>query len=154
MTPHRLLADWSQWFWPVFANHLWQATLFALVVWIAAVWLNQTRTRYIVRHAVWLMALAKFLLPSVPLVLLARNLGLNLSWPSRTEMAAADAGVFIQIAEPVSQTALSIAGADHSEVYCMLTAVWLIGVVTCFGRWQWRRRRLAAVVLAGEKVES
>jgi len=22
MTPHQLLAEWSQWFWPFFANHL------------------------------------------------------------------------------------------------------------------------------------
>ena len=35
MTSHHLLAEWSQWFWPVFADHLWQATLFALAVWSA-----------------------------------------------------------------------------------------------------------------------
>ncbi|MCI0387585.1 MAG: M56 family metallopeptidase [Acidobacteria bacterium] len=153
MTSHQSLDEWSQWFWPIFANHLWQATLFALVVWIAALWLNRARTRHIVCHAVWLMAIAKFLLPSLWLVLLAREFGLNLSWPARTEMiAAADAEVFFQFAEPVTQAAQTNAGSGHSEVYCILTTIWLIGVVMCFARWRWRRRRLAAVVLAGEKV--
>ncbi|HKQ80311.1 MAG TPA: TonB family protein [Blastocatellia bacterium] len=153
MMIHQTFAEWSQWFWPFFGNHLWQATLFAFVVWIAAVWLNQARTRHVVRHAVWLMALAKFLLPSVALVLLARETGLNLSWPARTEViAAADAEVLIQFAEPVMQPAHSDAGVGHSEVYCSLTTVWLIGVVMCFARWRWRRRRLAAVLLAGENA--
>jgi TonB family protein len=148
MTSHQTLAEWSQWFWPVFANHLWHATLFAFVVWIAALWLGQARTR----HIVWLMALAKFLLPSALLFLLARELGLNLSWTARTEMiATADAEVFLQIASPVSQ---SDAGAGHNEVYCVLTALWLTGAALFFARWGWRRRRLAAVTLAGEKVET
>src|SRR5262245_41773779 len=155
MMTHQTLDEWSQWFWPFFGNHLWQATLFALVVWVAAVWLNQARTRNVVRHAVWLMALAKFLLPSVALILLARETGLNLSWPARTEMiAAADAAVLIQFAEPVTQSAPSSSSAGHSEVYCILPTLWLTGVVMCFARWLWRRRRLATVVRAGEKVET
>jgi TonB family protein len=151
MTSHQLLAEWSQWFWPIFANHLWQATLFALVGWIAAAWLNQTRTR----HIVWVMAFAKFLLPSAVFFLLARETGLNLLWPARTEMiAASDADVLIQIAEPVTQISQSNASAGHNEVYFALTAVWLIGSVICFTRWRWRRRRLAAVVRSGEMIES
>ncbi len=124
MTSHQLLAEWFQWFWPIFANHLWQATLFAFVVWITVFWLGQARTR----HIVWLMAFAKFLLPSALLFLLARGLGLNFSWPARTEtIAAADAGVLLQIAEPVAQATQSNAGAGHNEVYCVLTALWLNG---------------------------
>ncbi len=145
---HQLLAEWSQRFWPVFANHLWQATLFAFVVWIAALWLGQARTR----HVVWLMAFAKFLLPSALLFLLAQGAGLNLSWPARTEMTAtADAEVLLQIAGPVAQ---SDAGAAHNELYCVLTTLWLVGVAACFARWGWRRRRFVAVALAGEKVEA
>ncbi|HMB27886.1 MAG TPA: hypothetical protein VKS99_07250, partial [Blastocatellia bacterium] len=113
MTSHQLLAEWSQRFWPAFANHLWQATLFAFVVWIASLWLGQARTR----HIVWLMAFAKFLLPSALLFLMAQGVGLNLSWPARTEMTATvDAEVLLQIAGPVAQ---SDAGAAHNEVYCL-----------------------------------
>jgi len=148
MTSHQSLAEWSQRFWPVFANHLWQATLFAFVVWIAALWLGRARTR----HIVWLMAFAKFLLPSALLFLLARETGLNLSWPARTEMAATtDAEILLQITGPVAQ---SDSGAGHNELYCGLTALWLIGAALCFARWGWRRRRLAAVALAGERVEA
>src|SRR5262249_51624891 len=39
-------------------------------------------------------------------------------------------------------------------VYCVLTALWLVGVAACFARWGWRRRRFAAVALGGEKVEA
>jgi TonB family protein len=146
MTSHRLLAEWSQWFWPIFANHLWQATLLAVAVWIASIWLR----RPMARQAVWMMAFAKFLLPSTLLFFLAREAGLNIPWAARTEMiVAADAEVLLQIAEPVAQ---SDAGAGHLEIYCVLTALWLIGVALCFARWGWRRRRLAAVALAGEKV--
>ena len=148
MTSHQLLAEWSQWFWPVFANHLWQATLFALAVWIAALWLGRARTRQIV----WLMAFAKILLPSALLFMLAQGLGLNLSWTARTEMTAtAEAEVLLQIAEPIAQ---SDAAAGHNEIYCVLMTLWLVGVAVCFARWGWRRRRFAAVALAGEKVEA
>src|SRR5215470_438434 len=151
MTSHQLLAEWSQWLWPVFANHLWQATLLAGAVWIASCWLGQARTR----HTVWLMAFAKFLLPSSLLFLLARETGLNIPWPARTEMiAGADAEVLLQIAEPVAQAPQTDAGAGHNEIYCVLTALWLIGIALCFARWGWRRRRFAAVALAGEKVET
>jgi TonB family protein len=34
-----------------------------------------------------------------------------------------------------------------------LMTLWLVGVAVCFARWGWRRRRFAAVALAGEKVE-
>jgi TonB family protein len=146
-----LLAEWSQWLWPVFANHLWQATLLAGAVWMASCWLRQAKTR----HMIWLMAFAKFLLPPALLLLLARETGLNFPWPARTEMiAAADAGVLLLIAEPVAQGPRSGAGAGHNEVYCVLTALWLIGIALCLARWGWRRRRFAGVALAGEKVES
>ncbi len=159
MTSHQLLAEWSRWFWPVFANHLWQATLFAIVAWIAAVWLKQARAR----RVVWLMAFAKFLLPSAALVMLAHKLGLNFSlnflwtalWQASGEMTATvDTGVLLQFAEPVAQASSSGNGAGHSEVFCILTGLWLVGIALCFARWGMRRRRLAAALLAGERIES
>ncbi len=151
MTFHQLLAEWSQRFWPLFANHLWQATLFALVVWVAALWLKRARSR----HILWLMAFAKFLLPSALLFLLAREAGLNLSWPARMGMTAeGDAEVLLQIAEPVALAAPDGAVTGHNEVYCGLTALWLVGAIGCFARWRWRRQRLAADALAGDEVEA
>jgi TonB family protein len=149
MTSHQILAEWSRWFWPVFANHLWQATLLAIAAWIASIWLRRAGTR----QAVWCMAFAKFLLPSALLFLLAREMGVNLPWPARTEMiAGADAEVLLLIAEPVAQETQS--GAGHNEIYCVLTALWPIGIALCFARWGWRRRRFAAIAFEGEKVET
>ncbi len=148
---HQTLAEWSQWFWPLAANHLWQATLFALVAWIAAAWLNRPR----MRHIVWLLAFAKFLLPSALMFLLAQKLGLNFSWSAQTEMiGAAEAGVWLQISEPVTQMAQLNAGAGHDEAYCVLTILWLTGVVLCFARWRMRRRRFAQALRGSEKLES
>ena len=45
----------------IVANHLWQSTLFAVAAWLLtlALWNN----RAAVRHAVWLAASVKFLIP-------------------------------------------------------------------------------------------
>jgi TonB family protein len=51
MTFHQLLGEWSQWFWPIFANHLLQATLFVLVVWIAVKMFNQAPAQF--RYFLW-----------------------------------------------------------------------------------------------------
>ncbi|HEY6401383.1 MAG TPA: M56 family metallopeptidase, partial [Blastocatellia bacterium] len=155
MTIHQLLSEWSQWFWPIFANHLWQATILAIAVWIASIWLRLARTRQVFRQVFWMLAFAKFLLPSTFLFLLAREMGLNLPWPARAEtIAGADAEVLLLIAEPVAQSPQSGAGAGHNEVYCVLTALWLTGIALSLAGWAWRRRRLAAVALAGERVET
>jgi TonB family protein len=151
MTIHQLLSEWSQWFWPIFANHLWQATLLAIAVWIASIWLRRARARQVF----WTLAFAKFLLPSTFLLLLARGTGLNLPWPARAEtIAGEDAEVLLLIAEPVAQSPQSDAGAGHNEVYCVLTAIWLTGIALSLAGWAWRRRRLAAVALAGERAET
>jgi TonB family protein len=85
MMIHQTLAEWSQWLWPFFANHLWQATLFVLVVWIAVKLFNQAPAQ--IRYFLWLGALAKFLVPSALLVWLIGQAGLwkvvqfGLGWP-------------------------------------------------------------------------
>jgi TonB family protein len=58
---------WSQWFWPLFGNHLWHTTLFTLIAWPAAVLLLRSSPAR-ARYSVWLLTLAKFLLPSVFLI--------------------------------------------------------------------------------------
>jgi len=43
------------------ANHLWQSTLFAAVVWVVTLALRKNRAA--VRHRLWLAASMKFLIP-------------------------------------------------------------------------------------------
>jgi beta-lactamase regulating signal transducer with metallopeptidase domain len=139
MTPHYVLAEWSQWFWPSAINHLWQATLFALLVWAAMLALRQASPQ--MRYAAWLLALAKFLLPVAWLAFALDKLGLRFS---RAESLAADfstgALILVETAEPVAEIARPIA---HHEVYCVLTLVWLLGMLAVLANWQLRRWRLA-----------
>src|SRR5262245_32068113 len=86
MTPHQLLAEWSQWFWPAFANHLWQATFIAFVVWGAVKLFDQAPAR--LRYFLWLSALAKFLVPSALLTWLIGQAGFDLSSPVETVQSA------------------------------------------------------------------
>src|SRR5262245_47155487 len=101
MTFHQWLAEWSQWFWPIFANHLLQATLFFLVVWIAVKLFNQAPAQF--RHFLWLGALAKFLIPSALLVWLIGQAGFDLSLP-------------FEAAESAAQAAASSVSAAYTEV--------------------------------------
>jgi len=170
MTPHQLLAEWSQWFWPVFANHLWQTTLFVFVVWIAVKSLGQAPAR--LRYFLWLFALAKFLIPSALLIWPIGQAGVDLSLPFEAAQSAAraaasgvataytEAQVIFQparSASPVEQPVMMNAAPVgmtanyHAEFYCALTIVWLLGVLAAPARWLIRRWRFARS-LRGDQV--
>ncbi|MEP7342379.1 MAG: M56 family metallopeptidase [Acidobacteriota bacterium] len=142
MAFHHVWAEWSQWFWPSAINHLWQATLFALLVWAAMLALRQASPQ--MRYAAWLLAMAKFLLPVAWLAFALDKLGLRFS---RAESLAADfstsALILVEIAEPVAEIAQPI---THQEVYCVLTLVWLLGMLAVLVNWQVRRWRLAQLL--------
>src|SRR5205085_219803 len=108
---HQSLAEWSRWGWPLLANHLWQATLFAVLVWFAALWLKRGPAR--ARHALWLIASIKFLLPSALLLFFAKQCGLDFSWFARTTAPAERSADFIfqvveQVARPIPQLATPV----------------------------------------------
>ena len=75
------MASWANWvagmtYWsrglgPAVANHLWQSTAFALAAWLLTLALRGNHAR--VRHAVWLAASVKFLVP-FSLLIAAGNL--------------------------------------------------------------------------------
>ena len=75
MNVHASLAAWSTDWWPWFLNHLWQATLFGVVVIILVALLRRTSAR--TRYAVLLVALAKFAVPASFLATLADDVGLQ-----------------------------------------------------------------------------
>lgn len=139
MTWHNTLAEWSQWFWPLAINHLWQATLFALLVWAAMLLLRQASAR--ARYAAWMLAMVKFLLPAALLAAAFDKLGLSFS---RAEALATNfstsALILWETIEPVAQTD---AQTSHGETYCLLTLAWLAGAIAVCGYWQARRWRLA-----------
>src|SRR5215471_5223972 len=69
------LADWSSWTWPVLIHHLWQATLFSCLAFALAYLLRRGPAR--ARYLIWLIASAKFAIPSMVIGVLATWLGLG-----------------------------------------------------------------------------
>src|SRR4029453_10765451 len=67
------LAAASAWWWPRFADHLWQTTIFALVILLASFALRKGPAHW--RHYFCLVASAKFILPAALFVYLAQQTG-------------------------------------------------------------------------------
>jgi bla regulator protein BlaR1 len=119
-------------------THLWQSTIFAGLVWLAATALRHNGAR--VRYWLWMAASLKFLVPFSWLV----TLGAQIEW--RTGPVAAQpvaAFVVDQVLAPsvlmasgVTSTAQGVAPA--SILPAVAVAMWLMGVVAvCF--WWWRQ---------------
>ncbi|HEX8070223.1 MAG TPA: M56 family metallopeptidase [Pyrinomonadaceae bacterium] len=173
MRLHELLADWSHWAWPLLANHLWQATLFALFA--VAVSAALRRAPAAARHLVWLVALVKFALPSVCLVFLARQVGIDFSALALPATQPAPAALdFAPILSPVAPPATVFgtpgasahdAAASAAAVFTnapqaggllsgLLICLWLAGCVLLLVSWLRRRRRLCAALAKGQLVTS
>ena len=58
---------------PALTNHLWQSTLFVVVVWLLTLVLRRNRAE--TRHRLWLIASVKFLIPFSLLVGIGSHLG-------------------------------------------------------------------------------
>jgi len=141
------LAAASAWWWPRFADHLWQTTVFALVILIASFVLRRGPAQW--RHTFCLLASAKFLIPAALFVFLAQQTGIQ-SFPFLREFQQTDqtSVLLYGFAEPVVTLASTyevtiVAGnaARHHEIYFALTAIWLIGVLTILLLWGIRRHR-------------
>src|SRR5262245_47603340 len=81
------------------ADHLWQSTLVAAVV--AALALALKRNRAQVRHALWLAASLKFLLPFAALV----ALGQQIEWPQGMASAQPVLTIVDSVGQPFSASA-------------------------------------------------
>jgi TonB family protein len=161
MALHQTFFEWSQWFWPLLANHLWQTTLIAFIAWVFVSLLRRATSR--ARYLIWMIAFVKFLVPSALLIIAIESCGFDLSKPS----TYTGVEIFSQIAQPVALAELdseavrigapsaipSPAGhAGHSELYCLLTIVWFLGSAVLFARWLTLRRRFARALKAGSEI--
>ena len=158
MIVHRWLAEWSSWGWPFFANHLWQATLISLVAFAAAALMRKGTggTRYVV----WLIASAKFVVPSALLVPVAHALGIDFSSLLRpAEGTNVGPAVIVQLSAPIGQftqsaDSASSAARGHAELFCVLTVIWLAGCVTLLALWLSKRRRFRLALLVAGSAAS
>ncbi|MGH9969251.1 MAG: M56 family metallopeptidase, partial [Pyrinomonadaceae bacterium] len=156
---HEWLARDLSLLWPSFADHLWQATLFALIVFAACFVLQRGPAR--LRHSFWLLASAKFLVPSALLVFLARQADVDLLWPFSWQQTGPGTLLIDGITQPVTTIAntfeLTVVASDsvrHNELYCALTAVWLTGCLLLLVVWGMRRRRFLQALKRGRSVNT
>jgi beta-lactamase regulating signal transducer with metallopeptidase domain len=162
MTFHQTLAEWSQWVWPLVANHLWQTTVFALMVWGIVRLLKRSTAR--VRYFIWSIALMKFLLPSALLILALERIGVDFVLTAPATRASAE--IVSRIAQPIlpivnhggAPAAETIADASpanreaHRELYCLLSLFWGLGVAATLTRWLVRRLRFRLALRAGFEI--
>jgi uncharacterized protein (TIGR03435 family) len=125
----------TPWMPPALMNHLWQSTLFAIVVWLAALALRKNGAR--VRCWLWTAASVKFLVPLSMLV----SLGERFQWhavPTAVQPAVtfvmedilAPAAVVVMAPAPVPQAA--------SLLPWVLSGVWALGTGVVLMSW-WRQ---------------
>jgi TonB family protein len=161
MSLYQEFAHWSQWFWPLFSNHLRYTTLFALIAWSAAVLLlknSPARARY----SVWLLTLSKFILPSVFLIYCLEWSGIDLLqiFAGDEQYGFANVEIIFQIAHPFStaqtitlsdsgMTSAQLEGYALREFYSVLSIVWILGAAVLLIRWAILRRRFAQLILSG-----
>jgi uncharacterized protein (TIGR03435 family) len=131
-------------------NHLWQSTLFAAGAALSALLFRRHQAR--VRHAVWLAASIKFL---VPFAVLAA-LGGQLSWRTVEVVPYQDgpSAVVSVVSEPFSQDVAVVgpqARGGRSRALAdgwplALLAVWLVGCAAVVATWLTRWFRVRALV--------
>lgn len=158
MAAHEWLAAEAARWWPRVADHLWQATLFALVVLAASFALKRGPAR--VRHTFWVLASAKFIVPAALFVFLAEQArGASLSLFNAAPSTGQNA-LLQGFTEPVrlivnnyGVSALASDAARHNEIYCALTGTWLAGSLTLLAVWAMRRRRFLQALKRGRSIQ-
>jgi len=145
---------------PAIANHLWQSTAVFLLAWLLTLLLRHNRPA--TRHAIWLTASLKFLVPFSTL----SGLSVFLYAPRTTIPSGHIATAAQAAAQPFFATApthafpqqfVSAQPLPTAWPILLLASIWLIGALLVLAAWcaRWRtaRRILKASVLAMEGRE-
>jgi bla regulator protein blaR1 len=130
------------------ANHLWQSTLFAILVAVSSLALRKNQAR--VRHDLWLAASLKFLIPfSLLMSLGSRVARMHSSADSQTVFYF----VLQTVSQPFHQASRGLLAASLLRWLPGVVAIlWLAGFVTVIGLWWVRWRRVAAAIRRGVPV--
>jgi uncharacterized protein (TIGR03435 family) len=144
----------------LFANHLWQSTLFGIAVWLIALALRKNRAA--VRHRLWLVASMKFLIPFSILV----GIGSHFQQTAAVTSPRPVSRIVETISQPFSASGLSFGPLGSTarssstpapqvgRFPAVLVAVWICGVVANLFWWfrPWRRVRRAARVATPSNI--
>ncbi len=176
MTLYERVVEWSSWGWPLLVNHLWQATLFSLLIIIVSVALKRAPAR--VRHALLLIALVKFALPAATIASFISWVGIDVASLFAAESGSQSGGlaispllspvtsppVILQAIEPVTTSAAATAQStsiaytlivqESNYLYVTLTLCWAIVCALLLSSWLRRRSQLSAAIRAGKTLTS
>jgi uncharacterized protein (TIGR03435 family) len=143
------------------ANHLWQTTLFAALVAVAT--LAYRRNRASVRHALWLAASIKFLIPFAALATLGAQLAPRvLSLAPRVQPAIAAAidtasqpfaTARVDVVPMLSGNAVPTP-APSWPIAPIAGTIWVAGSLLILGIWRLQWRRMAKLVRKGQPITS
>ena len=130
------------------ADHLWQSTLVVAAVGILALVLKRNRAD--VRHALWMAASIKFLVPFAALM----AVGQQLDWRGASSVQPTVSLVIATVGRPFSTPDTgTVTGATASPVSglleistSVLVAVWALGTTVFLVMWAIRWRRVARIV--------
>jgi len=135
------------------ADHLWQSTLFATLIAIATVAFRNNRAA--VRHALWLTASIKFLIPFAALVAIGEHTGLRsplrLAPPTVSVVVDTVSQPFVQLATATQRPAASAHTGGHAlgrvggAGFALASLIWIAGSLAVLSAWIGRYRRLNAV---------
>jgi uncharacterized protein (TIGR03435 family) len=133
---------------PLF-NHLWQSTLFAGVAGLLTLLLRKNRAQ--ARHALWLIASVKFLVPFSLLIAIGSHLG----WPTAPAIAPSGfSAVIEQIGQPFlppqihTASSPAVLASKPNVMPAVLLMVWLCGCTVVLLRWCASWRRITATLRA------
>lgn len=145
---HNWLFEWSRWGWPLVASHLYQSTIFALLV--VALALAARRLPARVRYLLLLAASGKFLMPALVCESLFQRLGAT---ELLSQLPARDAQLLLTetITAPAERifTTSPQSVAVHNELYCLATLVWASVCLLALGLWLKRYRDFARIISGG-----
>ena len=124
------------------ANHLWQSTLFVAGVWLINLTLRENRAA--VRHALWVAATLKFLIPFSFLAAIGRQF----QWPG-TPLPAPGVSVLVgAIGQPFGTPSMAhpLSSPADSSMGAVLFTVWMFGFFASLLWWLTRWLQIRRVV--------
>jgi beta-lactamase regulating signal transducer with metallopeptidase domain len=124
-------------------DHLWQSTLFAICAWSLTLVLRKNGAY--LRHAVWLAASIKFLIPFSLMTMLGQQMKPYVGVENAHAFAFGANDVSIMLATPARAIAAESIGILWPRI---ATAVWLIGFLTLTFRWLIRWRGVRQILRA------
>ena len=153
---HEWLGNELAWVWAGVADHLWQSTVFAFLILVASLLLKRGRAR--MRHSLWLVAAAKFIVPAALCVFLVERAGIDPAWLfqplSGTPMNLLQGlnGPASAIANSYEFTVFAGDAISHNEIYCAVSLIWLTGFLAFLVIWARQRRKFFRALKQGQSV--